>query len=271
MEEWLGHPAIQGGLVPFVVALACSAALVRTRLLALAQVAGFLALAALAIGFSFESLTSTRKLVLAGAGTALLAAAIEWRRMPRGATQAAAVAVLAAASVWMLSRLLAQKDPGEALLAGALAAGYVAGLAGATLHVGEDPVRGASAGLMVGLGTGVLGVLGASAVLGLVGISAGAAAGATLLVQMVRGHAAPAGSSISLPASGIAALAGVLTVSSASLAWYALLPVLAAPWATLLVPQSVRPLWLRAILTSLAALAPMLAAVGLAWFRPAAP
>lgn len=270
MDELLGHPAIQSGAAPFVVALAFSAALARTRMLALAQVAGFLTLAALAIGFSFESLTSTRKLVLIGSATALLAVAIEWRGLPRRAVQVAVVVAVAAASTWMLWRLLAQKDLGAALLAAALAAAYVAAVAGATLHVSTDPVRGAAAGLMLGLGTGALGVLGASAVLGLAGIAVGAAAGATLLVQMLRGRPADPGTSISLPASSIAAMVGVLAVLSASLPWFALLPVLAAPWATRLVPLTVRPLWLRAFLTAAAALVPMAVAVAAAWFAPRA-
>ncbi|MBI5276942.1 MAG: hypothetical protein HY854_10815 [Burkholderiales bacterium] len=271
MNELLGNPAIQSAVVPFVVALAVSAALGRTRFLAMAQVAGFMALAALAIGLSFESLTATKKLVLLGAGTGLLALAVEWRGAPLRWRQSAAAAVLAAGCIWMLWRLLAQKEAGEAVFSGALATLYVAAVVGSTLFVSDDPVRGASAGLMIGLGTGALGVLGASAVLGLVGISAGAAAGATLLVQMVRGRAAEAGTSISLPASGIAALAGALAVFSASLSWYALLPVVAAPWATSLVPVSLQPAWLRAVLSSLAALVPMAGAVALAWLRPGAP
>lgn len=270
MNELLGNPAVQSGVAPFAVGLAVSATLARTRLLALAQVAGFLTLVVLAIGLSCESLTSTRKLVLIGLATGAAALLLEWRGLPRRATQPAVIAALAIACVWMLWRLLAQKEIGPALLAGTLAAAYVAAVAGSTLSVSEDPVRGAAAGLMLGLGTGVLAVLGASAVLGLAAISAGAAAGATLLVQMLRGRPAEPGASISLPASAISALVGVLAVLSASLPWLCLLPVLAAPLATRLVPVSVQPVWLRAFLSALAALVPMLVAIALAWTRAAA-
>lgn len=267
MDELLQNPAVQSGVVPFIVALAVSAALASSRFLALAQVAGFLALAGLAIGFSFESLTATKKLVLIGASTALAAVALEaWGAAAK--QRAVLHLLLAGACIWMLWRLLAQKDPGAAWIAALVAVAYSAVLAASTLRVGTDPVRGASAGLALGLGSGALAVLGASAVLGLVGIAVGASAGATLLVQMVRGRAAAVGASISLPAAVIAGLAGVLAVASASLPWYSLLPAVAAPLATLIVPQRVRPLWWRAVLTSLAAMVPMLVAIGLAWAFP---
>jgi hypothetical protein len=265
IDDLLQNPAVQAGAIPFLVALAVSAMLARTRFLAIAQLAGFLSLVALAIGFSFESLTATKRLVLIGIGTGAAALLLELRgRLTRPWVVGVSL-VVAAASIWMLWRLLAQKDAGAAALAGGLAFLYVFAMGASMLEVGADPVRGASAGLMVGLGTGALAVLGASAVLGVVGVSLGAAAGATLLVQMLRGKPAATGATISLPAGAIAALAGVLAVASASLPWYVLIPVVAAPWATRLVPPTVQPLWLRAFLSALAALVPVIAAVALAW------
>ncbi|MEO5670755.1 MAG: hypothetical protein ABIR26_08710 [Ramlibacter sp.] len=257
-------------MAPFLVALVLSALLVRTRFLALAQVAGFVVLAYLAIGLSFESFTSTKKLALVGFGTGFLAIALEREGGFSRRSVAALVVVLATATTWVAWRLLAQLDIGPALLRGAVAILYVTVLAASTLHVSRDPVAGAATGLMVGLGTGALAVLGASALLGQVGISVGAAAGATLLAQMVRGRNAPVGWTLSLPASVVSALAGVLAVLSAALPWYALLPALAAPWATRLVPAKIQKTWLRAFLCSLAALLPMLAAIALAWAVPAA-
>lgn len=267
MTDLLQNPAVQAGVAPFVAAVTASAVLARSRLLALAQVAGFLAVVVLAIGLSFESLTATRKLVLVGLGTAVAALAVEWRGgIERSrVTRAVLLGLLAAGSTWMLWRLLVQKDATGAILAALLAAAYVVTLVDSTLRVAADPVRGAAAGLMLGLGTGAVAVLGASALLGFIGIAMGASAGATLLVQMLRGRTAAAGATISLPAGAISALAGVLAVATASLPWYCLLPLLAVPWAPYAVPVSLRPLWLRAGLTSLAALIPALAAGVLAW------
>lgn len=269
MDSLLQNPAVQAGVLPFAVAVALAAALGQTRLLALAQAAALLVLAYFAIGFSFESLSALRKLVLIGIGTAAAALWIEWRPGARRLSWVLLGCALPAAAVWMLWRLLAQMEPGPAVAAALAASLYVVALTASTMRVSVDPVRGAAAGLMVGLGTGALAILGASALIGLVGIALGAGAGATLLVQMLRGRAAPAGATISLPASAIGGLAGVLAVLSASLPWYCLLPVVAAPLATCLVPASVRPTWLRAFLCAAAALLPMLLAIALAWLLPA--
>lgn len=234
----------------------------------IAQVAGFLTVAALAIGISFESLTAIKKLVLIGTGTALVVAVFELNRHSESEwRERSAIAFLLAAScVWMIWRLLAQMDIPAALLASVLAIVYVSALVDSTILVGSDPVRGAATGLMLGLGTGVLAVLGASAVLGLIGIAVGASAGATLLVQMITGRPAQVGRTISLPASSIAGFAGVLAVMSASLPWFCLIPLLLSPWATRLVPLGSQAVWLRAFLTALAALVPVLIAIGIAWF-----
>ena len=122
----------------------------------------------------------------------------------------------------------------------------------------------------MGLGTGALALLGASGLLAQIGIAVGAAAGASLLVQMLAGQRAPPGAALSLLATVVAALAALLAVFTGSLPWFCLLPTLAAPWATRLVPAGERPVWLTAFLTALAALGPMFLAVGLAWFTAGA-
>jgi hypothetical protein len=264
MEELLQNPAIQAGIAPFVIALAVAAPLARSRFLGLAQVAGFLVLAALAIGFSFESLTAVKKLVLLAVGSGVAAVVLE--AVPgRRELRWGVLALLGVGCVWMLWRLLAQREGASGYVQGLLAAGYVIALVESTLRVSIDPVRGACAGLMLGLGTGVLGILGASAVLGSAAIAVGASCGAVLLVQMLRGQAAPVGSTVVLPAAVVTGLAAVLANQSAALPWYCLLPVLAAPWVTRLLPEKGQRVWLKAIICSALALVPMLVAVALAW------
>jgi hypothetical protein len=266
MNELLQNPAVQAGVVPFLVGLVLAAALGRTRFLGLVQVAGFLVLAWLAIGLSFDPLTATRKLVLIGAASALAVLAIEAAGNRARPVEWGVLALLAAGTVWMSWRLLVQRELPAAVGAGLLGAAYVAALAGSTLRLARhDPVAGAAAGLMIGLGSGALAVLGASAVLALAAISVGASAGAVLLVQMLRGRPAPMGATIALPAAVVAGLAGVLATQAGALRWFCLLPVLAAPWAARLVPARLPAVWLRACVAAALALIPMLAAVALAW------
>jgi hypothetical protein len=268
MDIWLAHPAVQAAGLPFLVALAMAWPLARTRWLALPQAAGFAATATLAIGWSLESLTSTRKLALAGVAAILLCALIEMLDDRRRTATALACIALAAATVWMLWRLLAQQDAAHAVLTGVVAAGYVAAQGALVLRAGDDPVRAAAAGAVLAWGTGVVAILGASAVLGTVALAAGSAAIATLGVQFLRGAGGPAGRSIALPAAAVAALAGANAVLTAELPWYALLPLLLVVPAAQLAPATLRPR-ARALSALALAFVPAAAAVALAWFCPA--
>lgn len=272
MDELMQNPAVQAGIAPFIVALVAAGLLRKTRFLGLAQIAGFAVLIALAIGFSFESLTSTRKLVIVGLLTLVPLLLLELKNWSARPVLRSSVALLVGlAAVWVVLRVLQQKELPSALLAGVASAAYLFILVESTLRVSDDSVRGAAAGLMLGLASGALALLGASALLAQVGIAVGAAAGATLLVQMISGTRSPTGATLSLPASVVAGLVGLLAVFTGALPWFCLLPTLAIPWATCLVPAGSRPVWLTAFLTSLAASVPLLLALGLAWFTAASP
>jgi hypothetical protein len=271
MEQLLANPAVQAGAAPFLAALLVSAPLRRTRWLGVAIGVSFAVVIALTVGFSFESLTSLRKLVLVGLGAAFLALVLETAQIPaRPAVQGALALTTAMAAVWVVLRVLQQKEAGLALLGGLGAALYMAALVESTGRISADPVRASACALALGLGAGALALLGASALLAQIGIAIGAGAGATLLVQMLGGQRAPAGWTLAVLASVVAGLVGLLAVFTGSLPWYCLLPTLAAPWATRLVPAGVRPVWLTSIITVVAALIPVLLAVGLAWFTAGA-
>lgn len=271
MDQWLANPAVQAGVAPFLAALLVSAALRRTRLLGLAIGVAFAVVIALTIGFSFESVTSMRKLVLVGLAATLIMLALEAAAIrSRPWIGAAAAAATAAAAVWVVLRVLQQKELAPALLAGLGAAAYMSALVESCRQISADGVRASGCSLVLGLGAGALALLGASALLAQVGIAIGAGAGATLLVQMIGGQRAPAGWTLPLLAAVVAGMVGLLAVFTGALPWYCLVPTLAVPWATRLVPEGVRPVWLTSIITAVAALIPMLLAVGLAWFTAGA-
>jgi hypothetical protein len=266
MNELLNNPAVQGGVAPFVVALAAAALLHRSRLLGLAISAGFLVLVALAIGFSFESLTATRKLVLLVGLASLFVLGLELAGVTaRPAVRAAIAVVMGLGAVWVVLRLLQQQEEmSRAVLLGAAAALYLAFMVDSSNAIGDDSVRAASAALFLGLGSGVLALLGGSALLALVGIATGASAGAALLIQMITGRRAPSGWTLALPAATSAGLVVLLSTFTGELRWFCLLPLLAVPWATRLVPAGDRPVWITAFLTSFVAIIPALISVALA-------
>lgn len=266
MQELLANPAVQSAAIPFIVALVLGWTLHRPRLSGLALPAALAVVTALAAGFSFEPLTATRKLVLTGVACALPVLWLALRRTDGPRAGAVLAALAAAASAWMLLRILEQREPAPAVALGLAAAVYAAALVEGGRRFTRDPVAASAAALFLGLGYGALALLGASALLAQFGIALGAAAGAILLVQMLRGPSPAPAWSLVLPVAVAGSMAGLLAVFTGALPWYCLLPMLAVPWAASLPGGGDRrPTWLAAILSSLAALVPALLAVVLAW------
>lgn len=272
MDELLANPAVQAAGAPFILALAVAATLRHTRLLGLAVAVAFAAVIGLTIGYSFESLTAVRKLVLVGFAVVPIILVLAWRNLDRSALFRSAFAAAAAASaLWMLWRLLEQQETQSALMRGVAAAAYMALLVDASLRAGTDATRAASTSLMLGLAAGALALLGASALLAQIGISVAAGAGAVLLVRIAGARAARVEWTLALPAAVISGLVGLLAVFTGTLPWFALIPTLAIPWATRVVRQDGRSVWLAGALTSAVAAVPMFVAVAVAWFTAAAP
>ncbi|MBL0038112.1 MAG: hypothetical protein IPP36_05200 [Nitrosomonadales bacterium] len=268
MQELLNHPAVQGGLAPFVIALIVAELLLRLRLSGLAVIAGFAVTVYLVSDFR-PTHCSARKIVLMGLLSSLLALMLlpfNWR--PLRLILAVAGGITA---VWMALRIIQQQDMTHMLLWGGGCALYVGWLIFwmDTLH--ETPVRAGSAGMALGLGTGGSALLGASALLGQFGLALGAAASAYLLLQTITNSRLPCGRSFTLPLSLIAGLTGCLAVLTAQLPWYAL-PVLAAiPLAAKIPVSEKMGLWLQSLLLSIATLTCAAGAIYLTWYVAGAP
>ena len=272
MQELLQNPAVQAGVLPFAAALLAAAALRNTRHLGLAIAAAFLCAVGLTMGFGFESLTSVRKLVLVAIAAAAMGVVLETvTNQPRWPHRLLVGVAVAIAALWVLQRILAQRDAPFAALAGAGAVLYCIALMAGGERASRDPVGAAAAALILGLASGALALLGASAQLAQLGIALGAGAGAVLLVQMLRGAGAPVGWTLALFALAACGLIGLLAVATGSLPWYCLLPLPLIPWAATAAPGQAKPVWQRAVLASLFALVPALAAVALAWFTAGTP
>lgn len=265
MQEWLSHPAFQGGIAPFTAALVATLVLRPFNLAGLAVAVGFGVTAYLLNGLAFEPLTAARKIILVTAAAAVAGILVDaLARTARTASIALAIA-FAAAAIWVFWSVLSQKPPLQAVqlaLVPVLAVAVTVALAQA---IRDDSVRAAAAGLGLGLGAGIAAIFGASAVYGLYGIALGAGAGAFLLVQMLTNRRATAGAALTLPLAVAAALFAAGAALLAELAWYAIIPLALIPLAVRLPVPSKAPVWLQAIVASIYALAPAALAWTLAW------
>lgn len=265
MQDWLSHPAVQGGVAPFAAALVAAVVLRPFNLAGLAVAAGFGVTAYLLNGLTFEPLTVTRKIIVTAGAAAVIGVIVD--ALVRGARAAGVVLALAfgAASVWVLWAVLSQKTPAEAVQL-ALVPVLAAAVTTALMHgLRDDSVRAGAAGLGIGLGAGVAAILGASAVYGLYGIALGAGAGAFLLVQMLTNRRTAAGAALTLPLAVAASLLAAGAAVLAKLAWYAIVPLVLIPVAVRLPVPAKGPVWLQAIVASVYALALAALAWTLAW------
>lgn len=268
MNDLLNNPAVQAAVVPFIVALLLGFALAGTRYLALAVASGLVVVLALTIGFAMEPFTAVKKLIVAVFATTAIAVALEAAGVAvRRQVIAAAALGAGLAAVWVPLRVILQMEATSPWLAGLGAFGLAAATAATSIDAARtSSLRASVVGACLGWGAGVLALLGASALLAQIGMAIGSACAAVALVQMVRGHEAPLGWTLVLPAAVAAATVGVLACSTGELRWYSLIPLPLVPVAARLLPPSAkrRP-WQTALVTGLAALVPVVVAVGLAW------
>jgi hypothetical protein len=269
MTELLAHPMVQGGLAPFAAALLVALVFLPVRLSGLAIIAGFAVTVYLVSGFAFEPLTSTRKIVLLGIASGLVGVLFNllggflWRPF---------IAVLAAAcAVWVCMRVLQQQPLALALQWGFACAFYVGWLVYLMDGLSETPVRASSAGLALGLGTGLAALMGSSALLGQYGMSLGMAAMAYAFIMLISNRELPCGRSFTLPLGLTTGLIGCFAVLTAQLPWYALFPLAAVPLATKLPVPRKSIVLVQLMVTSIGPLALAAGAVYLSWRVNGAP
>ena len=264
MNELLNHPAVQGGVAPFVAALIVVLVLGRLRLGGLALVAAFCTAVYLVSGFAFTPLTAARKIVLLALATPVIGLLVDFAFRPtRLGTGMLAIAA-AAAPLWVFWPVLAQKDTELAILLGANAVLLSTWLVGIMLSaLAERPLQAGAAGLGLGLAAGGCAILGASAMYGSYGIALAAGAGAFLLPQMISGRTIAAGATFVLPVALIAALIAAAAAILAQLQWY-VLPVLALIPLAARLPAPGKP-WAKAAAASAYTLVIAAAACALAW------
>ena len=257
---------MQGGVAPFIVALAVALLLHSVRLGGLAVVAAFCASAYLVAGFTFTPLTATRKIVLIGLASPIVGMLADFAFKPTRTGSILIAAAAAGGALWAFWPVLSQKPTADALLHAGVAAVVVAFMVwfGQTF-LAQHPVRAGSAGLALGLGVGVASFFAATLTYGLYGVALGAGSGAFLLVQMIRGRPVFGGVTFTLPAMLIGGLIGAGAMALAKLPWYAVAVLGFVPVAARLPLPQKAPVWLQATLLSLYGFIVAGLAVALAW------
>ncbi|HEY9033705.1 MAG TPA: hypothetical protein VIN71_07205, partial [Pseudomonadales bacterium] len=204
MHAYLNHPAIVAFLAPLLAALLTAELFQRLRLSGLSILAGFALTVFLISDFAYAPLTATRKIIWLGIASGALALPITlvnwaiWR--PILATLAAS------AAVWVLLHALQQQILPTAMLWGISYALFSGWLVFWMDTLQDDPVRAASAGTALGLGTAAALLIAGYGLLGKLNLAVGAAALAYLFILFVSNSLLSCGRTFTLPLAIISAL-----------------------------------------------------------------
>ena len=268
MNELLDHPAVQGGLAPFIVGLLVAIVTAR-RAPGLAVVAGFAVAAGLALGWQLLPLSSTRRLMWVAVVCAVVVLAQPFAGGGRGrAWRAASVVGAAGAAIWVLMGVLQLREPVSAVVTGLAAAAFVGALVAAAADGQDTGAASLASMVMLGWSAGALALLGASASLALLAIATGAAAGAVLLLGLVCKNLSSPTLGVALPVCVLAGPVACLSSVTGAVPWFALVPLLAIPWVPR-IPRVLRgPAVLQAGIAFVLSAVPASAAVALAFFLP---
>ncbi len=266
MHELLQNPAIQAGILPFGVALLLG--LILNRLgwywAGLALLGGFIATVYVVAGFQFQPWTSTRKLIalgLAAGGVGLLLDIYPWSRrwLPVVLFIAAGVAAL-----WLSWPVLKRREGLELWSLGIGSVLFSAWCAASMESLRAKPGLASSAAVALGFGTGAVVLLGASALLGELGIALGAAAGALWLL-VAASRKTQLGSLAMLPAGLLCGLIGIAGHVYAKAPWYSLAMLALVPVCVRVPAPSQWPRWVQMFTPIILASAPAAIAVWLVW------
>jgi len=268
----LDNPAVQGGVVPLVVALVVAGVLAfvpgvgRTPAPWLAVLVGYLASTWLSTGIAFSPLTATRKVLVIVVFGALAGFAADLARARSRKLEAALAVGAGIAAAWAFQSILVQRETVPAIGIAVAIAGYAAAQTWLLLAQREDGLRTGAIGVGLGLATGVAAVLSASIGFLLSGVAIAAGAGALLLVQVLGRRDVPAGHAGAIVIGLGCALFALGAIMLAEMPWFVAPLLLVVPLgARALDPRRLRPMARASALVGIC-VALALVPVAAAWF-----
>lgn len=266
MHEILTNPAFQSGIIPFGAALI--AGLLLNRLgwywIGLALMVGFVASVYLTVGFQFQPWTSVRKILALGFTAVGLGLMLDIYPGGRRWLPALLFGLAATAVLWVIWPVLLRREGVDMLLLGVGSVLYCGWCVVGMESLRAKPVHAVSAVVALGFGTGAATLLGASALLGQLGLALGAAAVAlSVFVTFMR--KTKIGSMALLPSGILLGLIGVSGHVYAKVPWYTL-TALAFVLVCARMPVSPQwPRWLQSLTALVLAGVPAGIAVWLVW------
>jgi hypothetical protein len=267
MDSLMSHPAIQSGIIPFIVALAVTVILGKTKplLMGLAAAAAFISTVSLVTGFSLEPLSSTNKIILIAYFAAVIGLVVDLAGEKLSSYRQYIHGVLAllgvAAVLWVIWPVVSRQSTENSLGIAVGLSAYVAWMIFGVSVLQPKKAQISAVVFALALGTAVVAIIGASALYGQLAAPFAAAAGAWLLFYLVASQKAVFSASFFLMASVTCASLGAAATVYANLPWVTLVLLALIPAVVHIPIKQDNAIWLQVLKSYIAALIPVLAAI----------
>jgi hypothetical protein len=267
MDSLMSHPAVQSGIIPFVIALAIIVILGNTKpvLMGLAAVVAFIATVMLVTGLGLSPLTSTKKIILIAYLAAVLGLVVDLAGEKLGSYRKYTPGVFALIAVitvlWVIWPVVSRESTENPIGIAVGLSAYVAWMVFGISMLDRKKVQISATVFAIAMGTAIVSIIGATALYGQLAAPFAAATGAWLLFYLFAAQKAVFSTSFFLTASVACALLAAAATVYASLPWLTLLLFALIP-ITVHIPikQNSAP-WLQVLKSYIAALIPVIAAI----------
>lgn len=266
MHELLQNPVVQAGIIPFSTALLLGLILNRGGLYwaGIAFMGGFIATVYVVVGFQFHPWTSTRKIIALGLGAGGLGLLLDFYPGSRRWLPVLLFILAGAAALWLSWPVLQRREGADLFLMGAGSILFTGWCTAVVEPLRLNSAQASAVAVALGFGTGAVVLLGASALLGELGIALGAAGGALWLLTAVT-RRIQLGSSAMLPAGLLCGLIGIAGHVYAKVPWYSLALLALVPLCVRVPPPSQWPRLIHLFVPIILAIIPAAIAVWLVW------
>ena len=215
MRELLAHPAVQGGLAPFVAGAVATLVLFPLRLSGLAAAGGFFTAVYLTGHLGLD-----KKLFLVSAAALALGALADLAFRPTRTAGVVLGIAFGIACFWLFLDTL-RGMPGQRLVLYAVGIGLLVSAAVAFAFLSHDePPRAAAGGVALALASGALAWMGGAKTLGLWAFGLAAGCAGFLLLAVILGRRVVAGASFALSIGVIGAALAVAVTLQRALPWH---------------------------------------------------
>ena len=270
MDSLWSHPAVQSGIVPFIVALVVLLVFGKTRpkLTGLAAISAFTVTVGMVMGFSLAPFTSTKKILV----MAYLVAAIglfvdvtaNKQEKYRNYLLVTFAAIAVAGLLWVIWPVVSREGSQYSVLNVLGLCSYVAWMVvGISMASGRQE-KGSTAVFALAFGTAVVCVLGATVLYGQLAAPFAAATGAWFLYYILASQKGVFPAGFYLTSAVVCAILGAAATVYASLDWNALAIFALIPLTQWIPSKSHRAVWVKLLQSGVTTLIPALAAIGYA-------